>query len=101
MTICGILYYFGPILWIARRLKFVPLSASEQEIGAMVVILKDAISVINVGQDMGLKLTKHLRPQHPRTRSGRGAAGFREVRGTSAVIYGTSRVSGCDPRPRA
>ena len=50
-------YNYGPLLWIARMLKFKPLSAAEQEVGAMVIILKDGMFCMNTLADMCVILT--------------------------------------------
>ena len=49
-------YYFGPISWVARMLKFKPLSSAEQEVGAMMVMLKEGMFITRVAEDMGIKL---------------------------------------------
>ena len=41
------------ILWIARKLKFVPLSTCEAEVAATVMMLKEAMFVLSVLHDLG------------------------------------------------
>ena len=44
------------VSWIARRLRFIPLSSCEAEIGALFIMLKEAMFVKAVLEDMGVKL---------------------------------------------
>ena len=49
-------YYFGTVSYVSRMLKFKPLSSAEQEVAAMMVMLKEGMFVMRVGEDMGVKL---------------------------------------------
>ena len=44
-------FYFGALLWVARMLKFKPQSAAEQELGAMNVMAKEAMFVLQLYSD--------------------------------------------------
>ena len=48
------------VLWIARKLKFVPQSTCEAETAALVIVLKEAMFVVAVLEDMGLNMNKKL-----------------------------------------
>ena len=46
-------FFFGAILWVARMLKFKPLSSAEQEVGAMNVMVKEGMFAMQIyTQDM-------------------------------------------------
>ena len=46
-------FYFGPIIWVSRKMKFVPLSTCEAEVAAMVMLAKEVLFVRGILQDLG------------------------------------------------
>ena len=46
-------FYYGPVTWVSRKLKFVPLSTCEAEVGAMVGMAKEAVFIREVLKDLG------------------------------------------------
>ena len=42
------------MLWIARLLKFIPLSTCEAEVAALVGVLKEGLFVVTILKDMGV-----------------------------------------------
>ena len=49
-------FYYGPITWQARKLKFIPLSTCEAEVGAMVNLSKEIVFVRNILIDLKVPL---------------------------------------------
>lgn len=45
-------YYYGPVVWVARKLKFIPLSTCEAEVAAMVGMAKEMIFVRQLMEDL-------------------------------------------------
>ena len=45
------------VVWLARKLKFIPLSTCEAEVAAIVSMLKEVVFVVSVLIDMGVDLT--------------------------------------------
>ena len=48
--------HYGPLGWIARRLKFKPLSTFEAEVAALVVMLKEGMFSVEILKEMGFKI---------------------------------------------
>ena len=42
--------------WVSRKLKFIPLSTCEAEVGAMVMLLKEGLFVRGILRDFGLNV---------------------------------------------
>ena len=49
-------FYHGPVTWVARKLKFVPLSTCEAEVAAMVGMAKEIMFIREILIDMGEKI---------------------------------------------
>ena len=54
-------FYFGLLTWIARSMKFKPLSSCEMEVAAMVAVTKEGVFSTNILLDMHAELTKVLK----------------------------------------
>ena len=50
-----IMWHGACVSWIARRLRFIPLSSCEAEVAALVIMLKEALFVRAILEDLGLK----------------------------------------------
>ena len=48
------------VCWISRRLRFIPLSSCEAEVASLMIVLKEALFVVAVLEDMGVLINEPM-----------------------------------------